>query len=61
MNLSPEFSLIHHYFNTLTAERDDVVVGIGDDCAVLYTPANTLTAVSIDTLVQGTHFFADVD
>ena len=61
MNLSPEFSLIHHYFNTLSAERDDVVVGIGDDCAVLYTPANTLTAVSIDTLVQGTHFFADVD
>jgi len=61
MNQSPEFSLIQRYFNILTADRDDVVVGIGDDCAVLRTPENKLTAISVDTLVQGVHFFADVD
>lgn len=61
MNQSPEFSLIQHYFNRFTTHRDDVVVGIGDDCAVLKTPKNKLTAVSMDTLVQGIHFFDDVD
>jgi thiamine-monophosphate kinase len=61
MKLSPEFSLIQQYFHALTANRDDVIVGIGDDCAVLNTPPDTFTAISIDTLVQGIHFFADVD
>jgi len=61
MNLSPEFSLIQHYFNTLSTDRDDVVVGIGDDCAVLQAPVNAKIAVSIDTLVENVHFFADVD
>ncbi|WP_439503805.1 thiamine-phosphate kinase [Methylophaga sp.] len=61
MKPSPEFSLIQQYFHALTAHREDVIVGIGDDCAVLNNPQDTYTAVSIDTLVQGIHFFADVD
>lgn len=61
MKRSPEFSLIQQYFHTLTASREDVIVGIGDDCAVLKSPQDMFTAISIDTLVQGIHFFADVD
>jgi thiamine-monophosphate kinase len=55
-----EFSLIAQYFSKLTAPRDDVALGIGDDCAVVQCPADKQLAVSIDTLVEGVHFFADV-
>ncbi len=56
-----EFSLIQQYFERLTVNRDDVELGIGDDCALLHPAANDIMAVSIDTLVEGVHFFADVD
>jgi thiamine-monophosphate kinase len=56
-----EFSLIQQYFQQLTASRDDVLLGIGDDCALLQCPAGHVIAVSIDTLVENIHFFADVD
>lgn len=56
-----EFSLIQQYFQQLTASRDDVLLGIGDDCALLQCPAEHVIAVSIDTLVENIHFFADVD
>ncbi|MBE9532944.1 MAG: thiamine-phosphate kinase [Proteobacteria bacterium] len=61
MTTTPEFSLIQRYFEQLTPPRDDVKLGIGDDCALLQPPADHLLAVSIDTLVEGVHFFADVD
>jgi len=56
-----EFSLIQQYFQQLTPQRDDVVLAIGDDCALLHCPADHVLAVSIDTLVEGVHFFVDVD
>lgn len=56
-----EFKLIEAYFSQLTRQRDDVVLGIGDDCALLQSPKDKLLAVSIDTMVEGVHFFADVD
>lgn len=56
-----EFSLIQQYFEQLTAARDDVLLGIGDDCALLQCPPEHVIAVSIDTLVENIHFFADVD
>jgi len=59
--LISEFSLIQRYFEQLTPKRDDVILGIGDDCALLQCPADHLIAVSIDTLVEDVHFFADVD
>lgn len=61
MTISPEFSLIQRYFEQLTPQRDDVTLGIGDDCALLQCRADHVLAVSIDTLVEGVHFFADVD
>ncbi|MDX1572999.1 MAG: thiamine-phosphate kinase [Methylophaga sp.] len=61
MNQPSEFSLIKTYFSSLTADREDVVLGIGDDCALLKPPAGQLLATSVDTLVSDVHFFADVD
>lgn len=61
MKHTSEFALIERYFHSLTESRNDVIVGIGDDCAVLKTPDNTLMAISIDTLVENVHFFAGVD
>lgn len=55
-----EFELIRRYFQR-PPRRDDVVLGSGDDCALLAVPAGELLAVSTDTLVSGVHFFAEVD
>jgi thiamine-monophosphate kinase len=38
-----------------------VALGIGDDCALLNPPPGQQLAISTDMLVQGRHFFADVD
>lgn len=56
-----EFALIRTHFARLGAERGDVVLGVGDDCALLRVPPDQELAVSIDTLVVGVHFLADVD
>ena len=39
--------------------RDDVVLGIGDDAALLRMPAGKLLVVATDTLNDGVHFPAD--
>ncbi|MBE7927355.1 thiamine-phosphate kinase [Pseudomonas saudiphocaensis] len=53
-----EFELIRHYFAAAACARagGDVVLGIGDDCALLNIPAGEQLAVSTDTLVAGVHF-----
>lgn len=61
MSDQSEFSIIQQYFEQLTSQREDVELGIGDDCALLRCPEDHVTAVSIDTLVENIHFFADVD
>ncbi|MHB0774630.1 thiamine-phosphate kinase [Halomonas sp. WWR20] len=56
-----EFELIARYFTTaqLQAKEEGVVLGPGDDCALLApTPGHTL-AVSVDTSVAGVHFPED--
>lgn len=53
-----EFDLIKRYF-TRPCRR--AALGVGDDCALLQpTPGHQL-AISSDMLVQGRHFFADVN
>ncbi len=54
-----EFSLIDLIRETATAPREDVLLGIGDDGAVLDVPAGQSLVVSIDTLVEGVHFARD--
>jgi thiamine-monophosphate kinase len=53
-----EFDLIERYFKR-PAQR--ALLGVGDDCALLRAPAGTHMAISSDMLVEGRHFFADVD
>ena len=60
MSLS-EFDLIRQYFSAATAARDDVILGIGDDCALLQPPGGVCLAVSMDTLVEGRHFEPGAD
>lgn len=56
-----EFELIQRHFAQLTQPREDVSLGIGDDCALLRVPDGYELAATTDTLVAGTHFFEDVD
>ncbi|TNF38803.1 MAG: thiamine-phosphate kinase, partial [Gammaproteobacteria bacterium] len=51
-----EFDLINDYFRALDIQRQDVVLGIGDDCAILQVPDGHQLAVSSDTLIAGVHF-----
>jgi thiamine-monophosphate kinase len=51
-----EFQSIRDYFSKQTAQRTDVELGIGDDCALLSVPKDSVLAVSVDVLVSGVHF-----
>ena len=51
-----EFELIARCFAPLGGDADDVVLGIGDDAAVLAVPPGHTLAVAVDTLVSGVHF-----
>ena len=53
-----EFDLIARYFTHPTRRA---ALGVGDDCALLLPAPGTQLAISSDMLVQGRHFFADVD
>ena len=48
-----EFEIIARYFTRATADRD-VVLGVGDDAAVLAVGGHL--AVTVDTLIAGVHF-----
>ena len=53
-----EFDLIARYFTRPTPRA---ALGVGDDCALLQPSPKTQLAISSDMLVEGRHFFADVD
>lgn len=50
-----EFDLIAH-IRARSATRPDVLLGIGDDAALLQVPANVQLVVAMDTLNAGVHF-----
>lgn len=56
-----EFQLIQQFFQREQAEQpaEGVLLGIGDDCALLQIPTGKQLAVSVDTLVADVHFPAD--
>ncbi len=56
-----EFQLIERFFSNGGAVRDDVVLGVGDDAAVVRVPAQHELVVAADTLVSGVHFPAQLD
>lgn len=51
-----EFQLINTFFKNKTKLRSDVLLGIGDDAAVMQVPDNYHLVFTSDTLVQGVHF-----
>ena len=53
-----EFELISRHFKRPVRRAP---LGVGDDCALLAPRPGTQLAVSSDMLVEGRHFFADVD
>jgi len=56
-----EFELIQKFFAAQPVVRDDVVIGIGDDAAVLAPPAGKQIVVTTDSLIEGVHFLPDAD
>ncbi len=55
-----ESDLIDRYFKP-AATSPAVILGIGDDAAIIDVPADAQLALTVDTLVQGVHFFPDTD
>lgn len=56
-----EFDLIARYFTRPVRAGGAVALGVGDDCALLVPRPGMQIAISSDMLVEGRHFFADVD
>ena len=54
-----EFAIIQQYFSTVGEEGTGVLLGIGDDAAVVELPAGFQQVVSMDTLISGVHFPLD--
>ena len=54
-----EFELINTYFSDRGPKRKDVVLGVGDDAALLRVPEDKLFVVATDTIVENVHFFPD--
>ena len=51
-----EFELIKRFFTEQAIKRKDVLLGIGDDCALISPSERQNIAVTTDTLVAGVHF-----
>lgn len=56
-----EFEIIQRHFAALGAARPDVVLGIGDDAALLRPEAGSELVATVDTLVEGRHFLPGAD
>jgi thiamine-monophosphate kinase len=53
-----EFELIERYFSRSTPRRD-VLLGVGDDAALLEMPPGRALVAATDTLVEGRHFLPE--
>jgi thiamine-monophosphate kinase len=53
-----EFDLIARYF---TRPPQRAVLGVGDDCALIQPAPGMQLAISTDMLVEGCHFFSDLN
>ncbi len=51
-----EFEIIQQYFSNWEEPRNDVVLGIGDDAALINFPETHHLAVTTDMLISGVHF-----
>jgi len=52
-----EFEIIRRYFaGKITLQKDHVIIGPGDDCAIVRVPNGDELCVSTDTFIEGVHF-----
>ncbi|ALM85951.1 thiamine-phosphate kinase [Bordetella sp. N] len=56
--MASEFDLIDRYFKRPAPAG---MLGVGDDCALFGVPAGMQVATSTDLLIEGRHFYPDVD
>ncbi|AFZ82782.1 thiamine-phosphate kinase [Candidatus Kinetoplastidibacterium crithidiae] len=54
-----EFDIIRKYFSKSVVQKS--MLGVGDDCALFTVPHGNEVAVSKDLLIEGKHFFSNVD
>lgn len=54
-----EFDLISRYFSRPSFDKT-VVIGVGDDAAVVNPPAQELLVFTTDTLIEGRHFLPTI-
>lgn len=57
--MSPEFSLIFKQIAPVAGSDPDLVLGIGDDAALVSLPEGREQVLAMDTLVAGRHFFPE--
>lgn len=57
-----EFDIIRRYFTGISkrAPRKDVIIAVGDDCAVTQLQPNQRLAITTDTMVENTHFLPTI-
>ena len=58
-NSVKEFSIIDSFFDNRSYQRKDVLLGIGDDCAVTQIPEGQSLVITTDTILSGVHFPED--
>ncbi len=56
-----EFDLIARYFTRAPRAGGPLLLGVGDDCALITPAAGEVLAISTDMLIEGRHFFAGTD
>ena len=56
-----EFDLIRRFFADKTQPSSSLVLGIGDDCALLQPAPGQQLAISTDMLLEGRHFLPDIN
>jgi thiamine-monophosphate kinase len=55
-----EFEIIEHFFKEqYPASKGNLILGIGDDAAIINVSEDSELVISTDTLVSGVHFFED--
>lgn len=57
--MASEFAIIERYFSDIGKPADGTRLGVGDDAAVVEVPAGQQLVVSMDTLIEDTHFPAN--
>lgn len=56
-----EFGIIRQYFKKNYPSRKDVILGSGDDCAIVLPPPGQTLVMTMDSLFLGRHFLASMD